>query len=113
MLANSLFNVSGASIMVGLSAGMETLCGQAHGARQYRSLGVVLQRALLICWLTALPICALWAHAAPLLRALGQPPAIADGAALYLHAAAPCIFLIAITECLKRYLLAQVGIIKY
>jgi hypothetical protein len=32
VLANSLFNVSGYSVVQGLSAGMETLCGQVrHG----------------------------------------------------------------------------------
>lgn len=35
VLANSFYNVTGLSLMVGLSAGMETLCGQASGTRGF------------------------------------------------------------------------------
>lgn len=54
---------------------------QAYGARSYRALGLVLQRAVLIVWLICIPISVLWSHAEPLLLLLGQPPAVAKGAA--------------------------------
>eukprot|EP00878_Enallax_costatus_P024109 GHUV01025702.1.p1 GENE.GHUV01025702.1~~GHUV01025702.1.p1 ORF type:complete len:494 (+),score=51.79 GHUV01025702.1:73-1554(+) len=107
VLANSLYNVTGYSLISGLSAGMETLCGQAYGAGSYKSLGLVLQRALLITWLTCLPIMLLWAHSEGLMLHLGQQPAIAQGAAMYLWHITPTLFMGATVECLKRYLLAQ------
>lgn len=107
VLANSLFNVSGYSVVQGLSAGMETLCGQAYGGRSYKALGLWLQRALLITWLMCLPISLLWTHAEPLLLAVGQKPSIAAGAARYLWCILPTLFMGAVVECLKRYLLAQ------
>ncbi|KAF8063707.1 DTX14 [Scenedesmus sp. PABB004] len=107
VLANSLFNVTGYSVVSGLSAGMETLCGQAYGARSYKTLGLVLQRAVVITWLACLPITLLWAHSERVMLALGQDPHIAAGAATYLWAITPTLFMAALTECLKRYLLAQ------
>eukprot|EP00775_Hariotina_reticulata_P009063 gene9063-9233_t len=107
VLANSLYNVTGLSLMSGLSAGMETLCGQAYGAGTYKALGLVLQRALLILWLVCAPICVLWSYAEPLLLALGQQPAVARGAAMYLRLITPSLFSTALLQCLTRYLLAQ------
>ena len=39
---------------------MATFCGQVHGAGEFRALGVILQRALLICTLTCIPPLLLW-----------------------------------------------------
>jgi MATE family multidrug resistance protein len=80
---------------------------QAYGARNYRSLGTALQRALLICWLTCLPIALLWQHVEPLLLRLGQQPEIAAGAAGYLAILTPSLFFCAVQETVKRYLMAQ------
>jgi len=46
--------------VIGLSSALDTLCGQAYGARSYKLLGVYLQRAQLICWTLCIPIAALW-----------------------------------------------------
>jgi hypothetical protein len=80
---------------------------QAYGARSFKALGVVLQRALLITWLTCLPITLLWTHSRQLLLALGQHPAVAAGASMYLTLITPALYAGALVECLKRYLLAQ------
>jgi hypothetical protein len=45
---------------------------QAYGARRYSMLGVVLQRARLICWCACLPVAVLWNFMGPLLLLLGQ-----------------------------------------
>jgi len=51
------------------------------GARNYKALNETLQRALLICAVTCVPIGFLWHNAEPLLLQLGQSPNIASGAA--------------------------------
>lgn len=43
-------------------------------------LGLVLQRALLICWVACVPISVVWSQAHRLLSALGQAPEIVEGA---------------------------------
>ena len=66
-----------------LSAGaQETLCGQAFGAKHYRAVGIVLQRALLITLLLGALICALWSQTERLMLAMGQDPVIAAGTRL-------------------------------
>jgi hypothetical protein len=45
---------------------------QAYGARRYAMLGVVLQRARLICWCACIPVAVLWNFMRPLLVLLGQ-----------------------------------------
>eukprot|EP00891_Asterochloris_glomerata_P000920 jgi/Astpho2/920/Aster-00759 len=58
--ASSLFNVTGFSVLMGLSSAMETLCGQNFGAGNYAALGVILQRSLLISGIVFAMIMALW-----------------------------------------------------
>ncbi len=53
---------------------------QAFGAENYPMLGLVLQRALLICWVACVPISVVWSQAHRLLSALGQAPEIVEGA---------------------------------
>ncbi len=49
----------------------------------------------------------LWYHAGTLLTAIGQPAAVAAGASHYLWLISPTIFLTALCECIRRYLMAQ------
>ena len=79
-LANSVYIITGLSLVTGLESAMETLCGQAYGAGDFSAVGELLQRALLICWTACLPVAALWSHAPALLSALGQKPEIASAA---------------------------------
>ena len=56
----SLYNVFGASIMVGFSSAVETLCGMAYGAKNYSKMGVLLQRALLLSTVTFIIVIIVW-----------------------------------------------------
>ena len=80
-LANSVYIVTGMSLVMGLSSAMEPLCGQAYGAKNYKTLGDVLQRALLVCCMACLPVALLWSQSTALMVAAGQDPAIAEMAA--------------------------------
>ncbi|GAB4817791.1 hypothetical protein N2152v2_004837 [Parachlorella kessleri] len=111
VLATSFFNVTGLSIIIGFLGAQETLCGQAFGAKQYRAVGIVLQRTLLITLLLGALICALWSQMEHLMLAMGQDPVIAAGAARYLHLAMPGLLVSGAFESIKRYLMAQ-GIVK-
>jgi MATE family multidrug resistance protein len=53
---------------------METLCGQAYGAGAYTRVGVIFQRALLVCWTVCIPVGLLWLNSHALLLQLGQQP---------------------------------------
>lgn len=77
------------------------------GAKNYRALGVTLQKAILTTLATSAGICLLWAHMEGLMTAVGQERAIAAGAARFLLLCTPALFCAGLFECLKRYLMAQ------
>ena len=111
VLGNSLFNTTGYSVLMGLSMGLDTVCGQAWGAREYLRLGSALQLALLVCALGFVPVAALWTFMEPLLDMAGQDPGLAHGVAEYLRWMLPGLLAGVLVECLKRYQQGQ-GIVK-
>lgn len=98
---------AGFSVVLGFLGALDTLCGQAWGARRYSQLGVHLQRALLTTAATCAAVALLWAHVEPLMLAVGQQEVIAAGAARYLLLSIPALFLAGLFECFKRYLMAM------
>ncbi|KAG7656249.1 Multi antimicrobial extrusion protein [Arabidopsis suecica] len=59
-------------ILLGMASALETLCGQAYGAKQYHMLGIYLQRSWIVltgCTICLMPI---YIFAGPILLALGQ-----------------------------------------
>uniref|UniRef100_A0A8R7V953 Protein DETOXIFICATION n=2 Tax=Triticum urartu TaxID=4572 RepID=A0A8R7V953_TRIUA len=71
----SLANLTGLSLLVGMSSSLDTLCGQAFGARQYH-LGFYKQRAMVLLALACVPIALVWARTAKILLLLGQDETI-------------------------------------
>lgn len=62
---------------------MDTLCAQAYGAGQFKELGRVMQRGILILGLTCIPIVTLWCFAEPLLILARQDPMVASKSGHY------------------------------
>ena len=100
-LAISFGNVTGTSIVVGVSSGMDTLCSQAYGGKNYRLVGVYFQRAGLLLLLVCFPIWALWLNAESLLILLHQDAGVAAVAGKYLRilcVAKPAVIIFTISE---------------
>ncbi|XP_042413937.1 protein DETOXIFICATION 10-like isoform X2 [Zingiber officinale] len=106
-IAFSLANVSGFSVLVGMASGLETLCGQAYGAKQYHSLGVYTYRAIFSLLMVCLPISLVWASMGKLLQLVGQDPAISQEAERYAIWMIPGLFAYAITQPLMKFLQSQ------
>ncbi|KAG6494327.1 protein DETOXIFICATION 10-like [Zingiber officinale] len=106
-IAFSLANVSGFSLMIGMASGLETLCGQAYGAKQYHSLGVYTYRAIFSLLMACLPISLVWASMGKLLQLVGQDPAISQEAERYAIWLIPGLFAYAITQPLMKFLQSQ------
>ncbi|KAG7583360.1 Multi antimicrobial extrusion protein [Arabidopsis suecica] len=106
-LATSFTNVSGFSIMFGLVGALETLCGQAYGAKQYEKIGTYTYSAMA----SNIPICfiisILWIYIEKLLISLGQDPDISRVAGSYALWLIPALFAHAFFLPLTRFLLAQ------
>ncbi|KAL8132719.1 hypothetical protein AgCh_008264 [Apium graveolens] len=65
-------------LMLGMASALETLCGQAYGAKEYRMLGIYLQRSFIVLFVVSLLLLPVFFLAAPLLKLLGQPDDVAE-----------------------------------
>ncbi|XP_077249394.1 protein DETOXIFICATION 23-like [Tasmannia lanceolata] len=64
----------------GMASALETLCGQAFGARQYHMMGIYMQRSWIVILSTAVLMLPLNIFATPILKFLGQDKEIAEAA---------------------------------
>ncbi|KAF2283925.1 hypothetical protein GH714_017286 [Hevea brasiliensis] len=62
----------------GMASALETLCGQAFGARKYYMLGVYMQRSWIVLFLCCVLLLPLYLFASPMLKLLGQPKDVAE-----------------------------------
>lgn len=106
-LATSLCGVTGFSLMLGMASGLETLSGQAFGAKQYRKLGVYTWSATISLTLVCIPIALLWVSIGKLLTFTGQDPLIALEAGKYATSLIPAVFAYAALQPLMRYFQSQ------
>ncbi|XP_019176932.1 PREDICTED: protein DETOXIFICATION 16-like [Ipomoea nil] len=106
-MATSFASVTGFSLLMGMSSALDTLCGQSYGAKQYHMLGIQMQRAMLVLLLVSIPLSVIWLNTAPILKALGQEPQIADEAGLYARFMTPSLFAYGLLQCLVRFLQTQ------
>ncbi|KAI8534503.1 hypothetical protein RHMOL_Rhmol10G0095000 [Rhododendron molle] len=91
----------------GMAGALETLCGQAYGAEQYKKLGIYTYAAIVSLLLVCLPISVLWIFLDKLLLVLGQDPLISQRASKYAIWLIPALFPYAILQSLVRYLQTQ------
>ncbi|PWA90668.1 MATE efflux family protein [Artemisia annua] len=91
----------------GMASALETLCGQAYGARQYQKLGAYTYGAIISLLLVCLPISIMWMYIEKLLILLGQDPLISAEARKYSVWLIPALFPYSILQLITRYLLSQ------
>lgn len=90
----------------GLAFTLETLCGQAYGAGEYRLVGVYLQRMLAFLSLLSVPMAILCWNAGALLGLIVEQ-SLADLSGLYVRIMILGIPAFLCCECAKSYLQAQ------
>mmetsp|Transcript_24676 Transcript_24676/g.38775 ORF Transcript_24676/g.38775 Transcript_24676/m.38775 type:complete len:523 (+) Transcript_24676:311-1879(+) len=106
-LALMFCNVTGLSMFVGLASGLDTFATQYFGASEYRLVGVVLQRTLLIVEVAVLPVAVVWSFSAEILGACGVPQEVTDLVGPFTQIMALGLPALAAQETIKRYLQAQ------
>lgn len=94
-------------MQVGLASALETLCGQAYGAKQYHLLGIYMQRAIIILVTASMPICLIWLNMERILLAMGQDPEIVRAAYSYTMWLIPVLLLQAILLPLIKFFQTQ------
>ncbi|CAB89401.1 putative protein [Arabidopsis thaliana] len=65
-------------LLLGMASALETLCGQAFGAREYYMLGVYMQRYWIILFLCCILLLPMYLFATPILKFIGQSDDIAE-----------------------------------
>lgn len=92
---------------LGMASALETLCGQAYGAQQYRKLGVQTYTAIFSLVLVCVPVSLIWIYMGKLLILIGQDPLISRAAGKFIIWLVPALFAYATLQPLVRYFLAQ------
>ncbi|KAG6553559.1 hypothetical protein Mapa_004472 [Marchantia paleacea] len=106
-IATSFSAVTGFIVMLGIASTLETLCGQAYGAKKYHLLGVYLQAAWIVGLGVGVFVLILWWNMEPVLKAVGQDPEIARMAGEYLKYMVPGVFGAALLQPIVKYLQSQ------
>ncbi|KAL5763386.1 hypothetical protein ACOSP7_019650 [Xanthoceras sorbifolium] len=106
-IAMSFCAVTGFSLLFGMSNAMETLSGQAFGAKRYRKVAVQTHTAIFSLILVCLPVTLLWVNMEKLLLFTGQDPAISHEAGKFTVWLVPALFAYAALQPLVRYFQVQ------
>ncbi|KAK3418995.1 hypothetical protein EUGRSUZ_H04732 [Eucalyptus grandis] len=94
-------------LLLGMASALETLCGQAFGAKKYYMLGVYLQRSWIVLFLCCILLLPLYLFASPFLKLLGQPHDIAELSGTVTLVMIPLHFSFAFQFPLQRFLQSQ------
>lgn len=100
-------NVTGFSVLNGLCGAMEPICGQAHGARNFKLLHKTLFMSVLLLLAASLPISFLWLNVDRVLIRFGQQEDISLVAKTYLFYLLPDLVVTSFLCPLKAYLSSQ------
>ncbi|CAL9136555.1 unnamed protein product [Musa acuminata var. zebrina] len=94
-------------IMMGMGSALETLCGQAYGAKQLHMLGVYMQRSWVILLTTCTCLLPVYLFAAPILRLFKQDADIAELAGRFSLYMIPQLFAYGLNFPISKFLQAQ------
>lgn len=90
-----------------MGSALETLCGQAYGAKQYHMLGIQMQRAMISLTALSIPLAIIWYYTTSIFIALGQDQEISIGAGTFIRWMIPSLFAYGLLQCLNRFLQTQ------
>ncbi|KAG7984175.1 hypothetical protein I3843_04G145100 [Carya illinoinensis] len=107
-LAIAFANITGYSVLSGLSLGMEPLCSQAFGANRPNLLSITLHRTVIFLLVSSIPIWILWLNMSRILLYLHQDPNITRMAHTYLMFSLPDLLTNSFVHPIRVYLRAQV-----
>ncbi|KAI9076933.1 hypothetical protein K1719_041095 [Acacia pycnantha] len=106
-LAIGFANITGYSVLSGLTMGMEPICGQAFGAKRFKLLGLAMQRTVILLLSTSIAIAFLWFNMKKILMLCGQEEDIAAEAQSYILYSLPDLVAQSLLHPLRIYLRSQ------
>nr|XP_004252047.1 protein DETOXIFICATION 41 isoform X1 [Solanum lycopersicum] len=94
-------------VMLGMASAVETVCGQAYGAKRYEVMGVICQRAILLHLGAAFILSFPYWFSGPLLKAIGQSETISEQGEIFARGLILQLYGLAISCPMQRFLQAQ------
>ena len=109
VLSNMLCNITGYSLAYGMIGSLDTLVAQAYGAKQYKYMGLITQRAMTILTIAVIPVMFIWRYSTSyiLQTILLIDKTIADYANQYANYLLLGLWPMIMNEILKKFLLNQ------
>lgn len=90
-----------------MASAVQTVCGQAYGAKKYRSMGIICQRAIILHLGAAVLLTFIYWFSGPILRAIGQSDSIAATGQIFARGLILQLYAFAISCPMQRFLQAQ------
>ncbi|KMZ61251.1 MATE efflux family protein [Zostera marina] len=106
-LAIAFANITGYSVLSGLSLGMEPICSQSFGSNNPQLLSLTLHRCIVFLISSSLPISFLWTNMSTIFLFIGQDSEITDMAQTYLYFALPDLLAFSFIHPIRIYLRSQ------
>ncbi|KAE9609063.1 hypothetical protein Lal_00020283 [Lupinus albus] len=106
-IANTVIVGFNFGLLLGMASALETLCGQAFGAKRYHMLGIYMQRSWIVLFLCCFLLLPFYIFATPLLKFLGHPDDVAEWSGVVAIWLIPLHFSFAFQFPLQRFLQCQ------
>lgn len=106
-IANTVIVGFNFGLLLGMASALETLCGQAFGAKRYDMLGIYMQRSWIVLFLCCFLLLPFYVFATPLLKFIGQPDEVAEWSGVVALWLIPLHFSFAFQFPLQRFLQCQ------
>lgn len=90
-----------------MASAVQTVCGQAYGAKRYSAMGIICQRAIILHLGAAILLTFVYWFAGPILIAIGQSKSISKEGQVFARGLIPQLYAFAISCPIQRFLQAQ------
>ena len=90
-----------------MASAVQTVCGQAYGAKKYKAMGIICQRAIILHLGAAVLLTFLYWFSGPFLRAIGQSDSISAQGQIFARGLILQLYAFAISCPMQRFLQAQ------
>ncbi|XP_058786311.1 protein DETOXIFICATION 27-like [Vicia villosa] len=114
-IANTVIVGFNFGLLLGMASALETLCGQAFGAKRHHMLGIYLQRSWIVLFVCCFLLLPCYVFATPFLKLIGQPDNVAEWSGTLAIWLIPLHFSFAFMFPLHRFLQCQLksGVIAW
>ncbi|EXC08257.1 Protein TRANSPARENT TESTA 12 [Morus notabilis] len=87
-----------------MASAVQTVCGQAYGAKQYSAMGIICQRAIILHLAAAILLTFVYWFSGPILILMGQSESIADQGQIFARGLILQLYAFAISCPMQRFL---------